>query len=356
MKIEYWDTITENVKQISTERNINVGKFTDCIIEGHSIHYPQPLIKTENKLILPTIERFMSLGRGTVYEPEMKWNCTNTNVKKVEMNPVFYFVYNCANYFHWIYDTIPYLYSYFKEKERIPNLKILISPPDGENDLYSFVYGTLALLGITKDDLIFLDKKTIYKTIIIGSSLTHNRMSLDPPHSSVFDIINSMSGIPSTAKRIYISRRTWTREKSDNIGTDYTNERQCVNEDDIVNMLQKYGFEEIFCEDLSMAGKIGLFRNAEIVVGPIGGGLANVLFCKPNTKVVSINSPEFFPINERLKYALKHTDLHMFDHTKFVNRKDEIITGTNALSISGGMNSKWITDLDLLHKLITNII
>jgi hypothetical protein len=43
MKIEYWDTITKNVRQISTERNINVGKFVDCIIEGHSIHYPQPL-------------------------------------------------------------------------------------------------------------------------------------------------------------------------------------------------------------------------------------------------------------------------------------------------------------------------
>ena len=349
MKIEYWDTITKNVKQISAKRNINIGKFTDCIIEGHSIHYPQPLIKTEDKLILPTIERFMSLGRGTVYEPEMKWNCTNMNVGKVEMTPVFYFVYNCANYFHWIYDTVPYLYSYFKEKERMPNLKILISPPDGESDLYPFVYETLALLGITKDDLIFLDKGTIYKTIIIGSSLTHNRMSLDPPHSSVFDIMDSMSGIPSTAKRIYISRRTWTREKSDNIGTDYTAQRKCMNEDDVVELLQTYGFEEIFCEDLSMAGKIGLFRNAEFVVGPIGGGLANILFCKPETNVISINSPEFFPINERLKHALNHTKIDMFNDTEFVDRKTGIITGTNALSISGGMNSPWKVDLNKLE-------
>ena len=47
--------------------------------------------------------------------------------------------------------------------------------------------------------------------------------------------------------------------------------------------------------------KIGLFRNAEFVIGPIGGGLANVLFCRPDTKVISINSPEFFPIKSLLK-------------------------------------------------------
>ena len=62
--------------------------------------------------------------------------------------------------------------------------------------------------------------------------------------------------------------------------------------------------------------KIGLFKNAKNVIGPIGGGLANVLFCPPETNVISINSPEFFPINERLKYALNHTNLHLFNHTK----------------------------------------
>ena len=122
MKIKYWDKSNySEIKNISTERNINIGYFYNCKIEGHSIHYPQPLIKTDDELLLPTIERFMSLGRGTVYEPDMKWECINSNIEKIEATPVFYFVYNCANYFHWIYDTIPYLYSYFKEKQNIKN-------------------------------------------------------------------------------------------------------------------------------------------------------------------------------------------------------------------------------------------
>ena len=118
MKIKYWDESNEaDIRVISEERNIKVGYFNDCIIEGINPHYPQPLIKTDNELLLPTIERFMSLDRGTVYESNMEWKCINKNINKIETTPVFYFVYNCANYFHWIYDTVPYLYSYFKEKK-----------------------------------------------------------------------------------------------------------------------------------------------------------------------------------------------------------------------------------------------
>tara|TARA_Y100000310_G_scaffold305453_1_gene345613 strand:- start:422 stop:1510 length:1089 start_codon:yes stop_codon:yes gene_type:complete len=351
MKIKYWDkSDVGDIQIISDERDIKVGYFKDCTIEGISLHYPQPLIKSKGELLLPTIERFMSLNRGTIYEETMEWDCKNTNINNVENTPVFYFVYNCANYFHWIYDTVSYLYSYFQEKEKIKDLKLLINVPDGKDDLYPFIYETLELLGITKKDLLFLDAETKYETIIIGSSLTHNRMSLEPPHSGLFSIVNSMNGIFSDKKRIYISRRTWTREESNNIGTNYTTERMCVNEDEVVDIFKGYGFEEIFCENLSMKEKVGLFRNTKFVAGPIGGGMSNVLFCKPNTEVISINSPEFFPINERLKYAFDHTNIHMFNDTEFVNRNEGIITHDNALSISGGLNSYWEVDLNKLKK------
>ena len=82
MKIKYWDKSVSDIKRISDERDIKVGYFKNCVIEGHSIHYPQPLIKTGDELLLPTIERFMSLGRGTVYESDMEWKCKNTNINK----------------------------------------------------------------------------------------------------------------------------------------------------------------------------------------------------------------------------------------------------------------------------------
>ena len=354
MKIKYWDESNKGtIYRLSDERDVKVGYFKNCIIEGINNHYPQPLIKTDEELLLPTIEKFMSLDRGTIYEETMEWDCKNKVVERIEKRPVFYFVYNCANYFHWIYDTIPYLYTYFEEKKKIKDLKILINFPDGETDLYRFVYETLSLLGIEKSDLIFIDSNTKYETMIIGSSLTHNRMSLEPPHSSMFSLIDSMIGDDSiNEEKIYVSRRTWTQKKSDNIGTDYTKERMCVNEDEVVELFKSYGYKEVFCENLSMREKVGLFRNAKYVAGCIGGGMSNVLFCKPDTKVISINSPEFFTINERLKYAMCHTDLIMIDDTKFVNRKEDVIINKNALSVSGGMNSSWVVDIDKLTKKI----
>ncbi len=357
MKIKYWDDSTMgDISIISTERDIKVGYFENCIIEGISTHYPQPLIKTETELLLPTIERFMSLDRGTIYEETMEWECKNTNIIKTETTPVFYFVYNCANYFHWIYDTVPYLYSYLKLREQYTGLKLLINVPEGRDDLYPFVYETLDLLDIKNKELIFLNRETKYDSMIIASSLTHNRMSLEPPHSEVFSLIDSMKGDDSIIEeKIYVSRRTWTQSKSDNIGTDYTKERMCINEDEVVKLFKNYGYKEVFCENFTMKEKVGLFRSVKYVAGPIGGGMSNVLFCKPQTKVISINSPKFFPINQRLKYALDRVDLYMFDKTKFANERKEVITSDNALSISGGMNSQWTVDLIELEKIIRGI-
>ena len=94
-----------------------------------------------------------------------------------------------------------------------------------------------------------------------------------------------------------------------NIGTDYTIQRKCVNEDSVVDLFKKNGFVEVFAEDLSMSEKVSTFANADVVAGPIGGGMANLLFSNKDTKVISINSPEFFPTNERLKNAMLHTDI-----------------------------------------------
>ena len=356
MKITYWDKSKDSlVKNISKERNLNVGYFTGCKIDGISKHYPLPLIRTSTELLLPTIEKFMSLGRGTVYEQNMEWTPKLSIPTKFEESSVFYFAYNCANYYHWVYDTIPYLYIYFLEKKKDKNLKLLVSPPEGQTDLYPFVYETFEMLNIKKSDLIFLNEQTLYKKIIIGSSLTHNRQSLKPPHPNLFTIIDSMKGTKSNIDRIYISRRTWTRPKSENIGTDYTMQRQCVNEDEVVDLFEKYGFKEIFCEDLTMKEKVGLFKSAKIVAGPIGGGLCNAIFCKPTTKLISINSPEYWSINKRLEYAMSHTKLYHFDDTEFVDRKQDVVTGKSALSISGGMNSPWRANLDSLSKLLEKI-
>jgi len=357
LPIEYWNSgRTRPIKEKDENgRSIEVAYFFSCQFIGLSKHYPQPLIYSHQtqRLTLPTKEMFMSLGRGTVYEEKMEYEMElPLRFQNFCSVPVFYFVYNMANYYHFIYDTLPYLYSYFNEKEIHPDLKILVSPPEGKDDLYPFVWESLELLGITRKDVVFLNPETLYSTVVVGSSLTHNGLSNTPPHSGVFDIINRMKGDYQGPEKIYVSRRTWLHNNLENIGTNYTERRRCVNENEVAELFKSYGYEEVFCENMTMKEKIGLFNSAKYVAGPIGGGMCNVIFSKPETRVISINSPLFFEINKRFEYSMAHTQLYHYNDTKFVEKIEESVESDGSLSISGGLNSPWLVDLNNLKKLL----
>jgi hypothetical protein len=155
------------------------------------------------------------------------------------------------------------------------------------------------------------------------------------------------------------------------------------------------GFTEIFTEKLSTVDKIKLFSNCECVVGSIGGGLANVLFSKPKTRLISIISPGFLEINERFKYSFEKVSANYFedtyhsekdrfkrfmrikseniigevsdvmDDTLIVDYVDENISGWNydmvykkielrkedCLELDNGLNSSWVLNLDEFKKI-----
>lgn len=91
----------------------------------------------------------------------------------------------------------------------------------------------------------------------------------------------------SSAKRVYVSRA--------NAG-----HRRILNEPEIVSYLAGQGFEAIQAEDLAFCDQMSLFRDAEIVIAPHGGGLANLVFCTRGAKVI-----ELFPsVNIDLYYRL----------------------------------------------------
>lgn len=80
-----------------------------------------------------------------------------------------------------------------------------------------------------------------------------------------------------------------------------------INENKLVQHLEKLGFEECFTELLSTVEKVLLFEQAEWIVGAIGGGVANVLFSK-NCKLTVVVSPYFLEVNDRFRFSLEHVD------------------------------------------------
>ena len=67
--------------------------------------------------------------------------------------------------------------------------------------------------------------------------------------------------------------------------------------------------------------KIFLFSSAKEIIGSIGGGLANALFCDHNVKLQIIVSPTFFEINERFQHCFKDLKVSYFLDTEHIEKQ-----------------------------------
>ena len=63
-----------------------------------------------------------------------------------------------------------------------------------------------------------------------------------------------------------------------------------LNEPELQERLIDLGFRIVSPETLSVVEQIREFSSAEMVVGPSGSGMFNVVFCHPGTKVIDIES------------------------------------------------------------------
>lgn len=324
-------------KKDKTDRDIRLYLVKDIILIGHSNHYPDVLFKKLDKqfCILPIKEMSMSLQKKSYYEENgMKYDYHDPSFDNYNIisSDVFFFIYNTENYYHFIYDTLPYLYCFLKLREQNKNIKLLMNYNKNKNNLLPFVKESLELLNITKNDIIIHKSNNVYKNLYCSNSLTHDGMSNQPPRKEIFEIYEKMTtnALQQSFKyknvlfnNIYISRRTWINNVTDNIGTNYTTRRKLMNEDDLVNKLKENNFIEIFGENYSMIEKILLFYNAKIIIGAIGGTIANCVFANKNTKIITIVSPEFLKINYRMKF-LFNDNVSLFEDTYLDCKKGEI--------------------------------
>ncbi|NBX71326.1 glycosyltransferase family 61 protein, partial [bacterium] len=331
------ENIYKNIYPKENGREINVYKYVDCIFTGINLYYPNVLMLpglfsglAEEHLILPVIEKTMSLNQSTIYEtPEygMKYDVQLSEEYTTYEDPVFFFVYNTDNYFHFLYDSLPYLISFLNIRKEIPNIKLLMQYPNPQKcEFYPFVLEFLEILGIKMSDITFINDKTRYNSVYISTSYTHDIDSNLPPRKEIYDFYRQMANdmvrmytsVP-TPPKIYVSRRTYIHNKLDNIGTNYTTRRRLVNEDELVAILSEQGFVEVFTENLTTIEKILYFANATHVVGAIGGGISNVLFSPKTTKLEALISPGFLDINMRFRYSLDCVDIHYNYNTKHVD-------------------------------------
>jgi capsular polysaccharide biosynthesis protein len=241
-------------------------------------------------------------------------------------------------------------------------LKLLIQYPNPtKKEFYKFNLDLLNKI-IDSSDLIVHDSNNIYENIIVSNSLTHGGLSNLAPRKEIYEIyekikINILLN-PSYKKYeyIYISRRRWINKDTSNIGTNYyTTRRKMMNEDILVEELEKIGVKEIFAENLTTDEKIQLFGNAKLIIGSIGGGMSNLLFSEKKTKSIIIVTPFFLEINYRFKYSMESSNITYFDNVSVYKEKNEIPLFCRAKIKEDGKIGEIIEYDELNDKYLMNI-
>ncbi|MEG4021928.1 tetratricopeptide repeat protein [Microcoleus sp. S13C4] len=187
-----------------------------------------------------------------------------------------------AAYFHWMFDVIT-RFDLLQRSGLIETIdKFVVNARDS-----SYQAETLKSLGVPQDKLlesrcnlhITADKLIVPSISYDGSGavskwkcefLKHIFLNEQQPRNTDY------------SERIYISRQQ-------------ASYRRIVNDEEVIKYLEKFGFRSVKLETMSVAEQAACLAAAKVVVAPHGGGLTNLVFCRPGTKVIEIFSPLYVP-------------------------------------------------------------
>lgn len=177
---------------------------------------------------------------------------------------------NSSDYYHWLVDVLPRLLHARRLGYDKAKIYVEAARP--------FQQQSLALAGIPDALIVDADR---YPVIEAGELVVpcHSIFPGAALPQWLIELIQTTFKVPVVSpekpRRLYVSRADATT-------------RRIVNERDAEALLHDYGFELVRLTDFTFAEQIGLFSAAEAVAGPHGGGLANLLFCRPGTRVLEL--------------------------------------------------------------------
>ena len=101
------------------DRIIGYSYYNNIQIIGRNYFYPNVLLYNKKEIINPYDEKIMSLNKDSFYNNNIYNNDVLEITNKIFIDTsVFFLIYNFDNYYHFLYDTLPYLYTYIELKKK----------------------------------------------------------------------------------------------------------------------------------------------------------------------------------------------------------------------------------------------
>lgn len=171
------------------------------------------------------------------------------------------------NYAHWVVDILATLPADVSEEDSAH----LLLP----EVLSTWQRGYIDLLPQLKPRMLFVGRESSVKcdTLVCISQAVSDSGHF--PHPERLPLINKLiertrQNSSGRKRRIYVSRQD-------------SGARKLINESEVIALAQEFNFEVVLTSKMSVPEQISAFADCEMVMGPHGAGMANVIFCPSNT-------------------------------------------------------------------------
>ncbi len=186
-----------------------------------------------------------------------------------------------VNYSHWLIDSLSRL-AMLKKTGWYDKVDYFVVPSYSQD----YQRDSLRMLGIDESKIISGQKENHVQADTLIAT-TYVRHSEHIPMWCCQFLRNEFLkfNLPETGKKtyspyVYISRNDSAK-------------RRVLNESQLIQTLNPYGFESYELSKLSFQEKISLFAGAHVIIATIGAGQANLVFCSENTHVIELMAEDF---------------------------------------------------------------
>lgn len=190
------------------------------------------------------------------------------------------------NYFHFVAESIPRML--LTEEADVP----LTVPFLCTRGLHPNIEALFDRVNVARRPVMFLEAGTVYRVGELfqpsdASIVVDTYHGLEGARRSGLDINRIRKGVDFCQQRFLPRFRTGKRKIFASRGGSI---RRLLNQSAIEERLEAAGFEIVRADNLSLEDQVLVFQDAEIVVGPTGAQMTNIVWCAPSTSVIVLAS------------------------------------------------------------------
>ncbi|PQJ15241.1 glycosyltransferase family 61 protein [Aureicoccus marinus] len=210
------------------------------------------------------------------------------------------------NYYHWLFDSLSRIHILQSSGTDLDDIDYILVP----GPIQGYKLKALESLGLSSEKIV---NSQFHRHITANKLLltSHPNDPSAPMPEWIPGFLKELFGefrqLPDSRAKIFISR---SQAKT----------RRLVNEEEVFSYLEQKGFVKVFLEEMAFEKQVSLFSNVETIVSPHGAGMANLVFCKAETRVI-----ELFPNNSNSLIYQELAELTNLQYSKL----NELVNDTS---------------------------